>query len=46
MLASDILNGILGRADMTADPIHPNGLGYELMAARLEPALRAMLGFN
>jgi lysophospholipase L1-like esterase len=39
----DILDGILGEAAMTADPIHPNDRGYELMAARLEPALRAML---
>ena len=43
VLVADILGGILGQAGMTADPIHPNDRGYELMAARLEPALRAML---
>jgi len=43
VLVPDILDGILGHADMTADPIHPNDRGYDLMAARIEPALRAML---
>jgi acyl-CoA thioesterase-1 len=43
VLVPGILAGILGQPGMTADPIHPNDRGYELMAARLEPALRAML---
>jgi lysophospholipase L1-like esterase len=43
VLVTDILEGILGQTGMTSDPIHPNDRGYELMAARLEPALRAML---
>ena len=43
VLVPGILDGILGTAGMTADPIHPNDRGYELMAARIEPVLRAML---
>jgi lysophospholipase L1-like esterase len=43
VLVPDILDGILGQQGMTSDPIHPTDRGYELMAARIEPALRAML---
>lgn len=43
VLVPDVLDGILGRADMTVDQIHPNDRGYALVADRLEPALRAML---
>ena len=43
VLVPDVLGGILGRADMTADQIHPNDRGYALVADRIEPALRAML---
>ena len=43
VLVPDVLGGILGRADMTADQIHPNDRGYALVADRIEPALRGML---
>lgn len=43
VLVPNILEGILGEPGMTADPIHPNDRGYELMAARIELALRPML---
>ena len=43
VLVPDVLGGILGRADMTVDQIHPNDRGYALVADRIEPALRAML---
>jgi lysophospholipase L1-like esterase len=43
VLVPDVLGGILGRAGMTVDQIHPNDRGYALVADRIEPALRAML---
>ena len=43
VLVPDVLSGILGRAEMTVDQIHPNDRGYALVADRIEPALRAML---
>jgi acyl-CoA thioesterase-1 len=43
VLVPDVLDGILGRADMTVDQIHPNDRGHALVADRLEPALRALL---
>lgn len=39
----NLLDGILTRADLKADPIHPNDLGYERVADRVEPELRWML---
>lgn len=42
-LVPDILGGIFGRAERMADAIHPNDLGHEIMADRLEPALRELL---
>ena len=44
VLVGDVLDGILGRADMTVDQIHPNDRGYALVADRIEPALQTMLG--
>ena len=42
-LVPDILAGILGHQDLMADYIHPNDRGYQLMADRIEPALRGVL---
>jgi len=39
----NLLDGILTRADLKADSIHPNDLGYERVADRVEPELRWML---
>ena len=39
-LVPDILDGIIGHADLMSDSIHPNGRGYAMMADRLEPILR------
>lgn len=39
----NLLDGILTRADLKADAIHPNDLGYERVADRVEPELRWML---
>lgn len=40
---SDVLRGILGRSDAMSDAIHPNDIGYAMMADRLEGSLRKML---
>jgi lysophospholipase L1-like esterase len=40
---SDILDGILDRADRRHDPIHPNDAGYAVIADRFEPLLRELL---
>ena len=42
-LVPDVLGGILGHPDLMADHIHPNDLGYRMMADRIEPALRELL---
>ncbi len=42
-LVPEILAGILGHPDLMADPIHPNDRGYQMMADRIEPALRDLL---
>lgn len=42
-LVPDVLDGILGRRELMADAIHPNDRGYEIMAERLEPAIRELL---
>jgi len=39
----NILKGILGHGDLTADSIHPNAAGYKLMADRIEPVVRQYL---
>ena len=41
-LVPDVLDGIIGRAELMSDAIHPNDRGYALMADRIEPALRAL----
>ena len=42
-LAPDILGDIIGHADRMSDSIHPNDQGHEMIADRLEPALRDLL---
>jgi acyl-CoA thioesterase-1 len=42
-LVPDVLDGLLGRADLMADAIHPNDRGHEIMADRVEPVLRQLL---
>lgn len=42
-LVPDVLDGIIGRPELMADQIHPNDRGYDLMADRIEPALRDLL---
>lgn len=39
----DVLNGILGGADLMSDPIHPNDKGYARVADRVGPILVEML---
>lgn len=39
----DILDGLIGKQKYMADPIHPNNIGYEIIADRMEPILRKML---
>ena len=41
-LVPDILDGIIGHADLMSDSIHPNGRGYAMIADRLEPILREL----
>ena len=43
ILVPDILDGIIGRNDLMADPIHPNDRGYEMIANVLEPVVRDLL---
>lgn len=42
-LVLNVLDGILTRADLKADAIHPNQRGYEAMADKIEPELRYLL---
>jgi lysophospholipase L1-like esterase len=39
-LVPDILDGLIGRASVMSDSIHPNDRGYAMIADRLEPVLR------
>jgi lysophospholipase L1-like esterase len=43
-LVPDVLDGVFGRQDLMADGIHPNNRGYEIIADRIEPALRDLIG--
>jgi acyl-CoA thioesterase I len=40
----NILQGLLRKSEYMADAIHPNNDGHRIMADRIEPALRDMLG--
>lgn len=42
-LVPDVLDDIMGHQDRMSDPIHPNDLGYRMMADRIEPALRDLV---
>jgi len=42
-LVPDILDGIIGHADLMSDTIHPNARGYAIIADRLEPILRDLI---
>ena len=42
-LVRDILDGIFGRQALMSDGIHPNDRGYEIMADRIEPALKELV---
>jgi acyl-CoA thioesterase-1 len=43
LLIGNVYKGILGRQELMADPIHPNGAGYEIMARRFADALEPFL---
>jgi lysophospholipase L1-like esterase len=45
-LVRDVLDGIFGRQALMADGIHPNDRGYEIVADRIEPALRDLVESN
>lgn len=40
---SDILDGILGHQSLLSDGLHPNDVGYRLMADRIKPTLKRVL---
>ena len=42
-LVPDILDGIIGHADLMSDSIHPNDRGYAIVADRLERLLRDLM---
>jgi acyl-CoA thioesterase-1 len=43
-LVPDILGGLMGRADLMSDAIHPNDQGYAMIADRLEPVVKELVG--
>jgi acyl-CoA thioesterase-1 len=43
-LVPDILDGIIGHRERMSDSIHPNDQGYRMIAERLEPVLRELVG--
>jgi acyl-CoA thioesterase-1 len=45
-LVPDILDGIIGHADRMSDAIHPNDQGHQMIADRLEPALRDLVRYD
>lgn len=42
-LVPDILDNIMGHQDRMSDQIHPNDVGYKMMADRIEPLLRDLM---
>ena len=42
-LVPDILGGLMGRSDRMSDAIHPNNVGYEIIADRIAPVLEDLL---
>lgn len=43
VLVPDVLDGIIGHADLMSDSIHPNDGGYAIVADRLESVLRDLM---
>lgn len=39
----DVLSGLIGRAALMSDPIHPNDAGYQIIADRVSPVLLQIL---
>ncbi len=44
LFVPNVLDGIIGHAELMADQIHPNDRGYALVADKVEPALRSLVG--
>ena len=42
-LVPAVLDGILGNPLLMYDSVHPNNAGHQIMAYRIEPALRAKI---
>ena len=40
---ADVMDGILRNTKLTSDPIHPNGVGYRLVAERIAAKIRPLL---
>jgi len=43
VLIPNVYKGIMGRAELMSDPIHPNGRGYEVLARRVQRAISPYL---
>lgn len=43
VLIPNLYKGIAGRPELMADPIHPNGRGYQVLARRVHRAIRPYL---
>jgi acyl-CoA thioesterase I len=43
MYVPNVLDGLLGNKEYMSDQIHPNDKGYEMVAKKVEPALRKLL---
>jgi lysophospholipase L1-like esterase len=43
VLVSNVLEGLVGNSELMEDIIHPNDLGYKIIADRIEPILREVL---
>ncbi len=39
----DVLNGLIGNTRYMSDPVHPNNLGYEMIASKIYPELKKVL---
>ncbi|HRH25644.1 MAG TPA: GDSL-type esterase/lipase family protein [Parcubacteria group bacterium] len=40
---SDVLDGVFGRPNLMYDTIHPNDLGYRIIADRLNPVIKKLI---
>jgi len=40
----DALDGVIGNPKLMSDSVHPNDAGYKIVADRIEPVLKKMLG--